>query len=253
MDPITALPLDALTAVAGSMEGDLRRLESITLNIVNTATPGFKREIPIEGGFDAALSAAHAKSGEVHSNGAHAPTGLPRSDMTAGTIRHTGNPLDLALTDASLFFEVHTSGGTRYARAGNFQFDSAGRIATASGDVVTGERGEIQADGSDVTITSRGEVMQRGKSIGQIKIVQFEHPELMRRTADGMFEQSGALSVDLSHSNPVQVGYLEVSNVNAAREMIGMTQVVRHFETMQKVVQGYDEAMSDAIQKLGEF
>jgi len=50
-----------------------------------------------------------------------------------------------------------------------------------------------------------------------------------------------------------RVGYLEQSNVNLPREMVSMTETVRHFEAMQRIFQGRDESLEKAIRKLGEF
>jgi flagellar basal-body rod protein FlgF len=51
----------------------------------------------------------------------------------------------------------------------------------------------------------------------------------------------------------VRQGALENSNVDHMTEMVQMVQVMRHFETMARVVQGYDEMVGTAINKLGSF
>lgn len=48
-------------------------------------------------------------------------------------------------------------------------------------------------------------------------------------------------------------GYLEGSNVDPAREMVGMIDAMRHFESLQKSAQFIDEMTGRAVQKLGEF
>jgi flagellar basal body rod protein FlgG len=35
--------------------------------------------------------------------------------------------------------------------------------------------------------------------------------------------------------------------------MVRLSETVRHFEAMQKLVQGYDDSLEKAIRKLGEF
>jgi flagellar basal body rod protein FlgG len=46
---------------------------------------------------------------------------------------------------------------------------------------------------------------------------------------------------------------LEASNVDSAGEMVRLTETVRHFESLQKIVQGYDATLEATIRKLGEF
>jgi len=48
-------------------------------------------------------------------------------------------------------------------------------------------------------------------------------------------------------------GYQESSNVNSSQEMVRMTETVRHFEAMQKIMQGYGDSLDNSIKKLGEF
>jgi len=50
----------------------------------------------------------------------------------------------------------------------------------------------------------------------------------------------------------VRQGYLENSNVESTREMTSLIDTMRHFETVNKMVQGYDDMLGTAIRKLGE-
>ena len=51
----------------------------------------------------------------------------------------------------------------------------------------------------------------------------------------------------------LRAGYQENSNVNSAEEMVRLTETVRHFEAMQKAMQGYGEVYEQTLRKLGEF
>jgi flagellar basal-body rod protein FlgG len=50
----------------------------------------------------------------------------------------------------------------------------------------------------------------------------------------------------------VRQGYLENSNVSTLTEMTQLIQAARHFETMQRIAQGFDEMTGTAIRRLGE-
>jgi flagellar hook protein FlgE len=54
-----------------------------------------------------------------------------------GSIQSTGNPNDLAI-DGDGFFVVSDGSSQYYTRAGNFQIDSSGNLATSSGSLVLG-------------------------------------------------------------------------------------------------------------------
>jgi flagellar basal body rod protein FlgG len=51
----------------------------------------------------------------------------------------------------------------------------------------------------------------------------------------------------------LRTGFLETSNVSSPQEMVRLTETVRHFESLQRLVQGYDETLEKTIRKLGEF
>ena len=50
----------------------------------------------------------------------------------------------------------------------------------------------------------------------------------------------------------VRSGVLEASNTDSAREMLGVVEISRQFESLSRVVQGYDELLGRVIEKLGE-
>jgi flagellar basal body rod protein FlgG len=47
--------------------------------------------------------------------------------------------------------------------------------------------------------------------------------------------------------------YLETPNISPAEIMTKMTQVARHYEAAQKMVQNQDELLGQAISTLGQF
>jgi flagellar basal body rod protein FlgG len=54
-------------------------------------------------------------------------------------------------------------------------------------------------------------------------------------------------------SEPLRSGFLENSNVSSPQEMVRLNETVRHFEALQRIVQGHDESLENAIRKLGDF
>jgi flagellar basal-body rod protein FlgF len=235
--------IDALTAASGSMAQDIARLSTISQNLTNTTTPAYKREVP----FEQALQRA----------GAEEAYGLPAAQASAvdqrhGTLRFTGNPLDLAL-DGDGFFEVQTESGMAYTRRGDFRVDANGRLVTQGGQLVQGLGGPLQLSTAAPTIERDGRILDGEKLIGQLKLVSFGHPEQLTRTGGGLFQAAEAPTVLSDGATKVRQSHLEASNVNVASEMVKLVETMRHFEATQKVVQGVDEMMERALRKLGEF
>ena len=99
-----------------------RRLQLIAHNLANLDTPGFKREVMAlkarsmgQGGYPLVVEIAERVS-----------------DLSPGTMKPTGNPLDLAIGSEGLFV-VETPQGVRYTRKGTCRGDEEGCLVTSQG------------------------------------------------------------------------------------------------------------------------
>ncbi len=235
----------AIGIAARIMTDDLFRLNVVSQNLANANTTGYKKELVASRPFIEQLQAS-----------ASAPqTGLPALtsviDARQGTLTGTNNPLDVALEGAG-FFELAGSDGPVYTRAGSFRLDGRGRLVSPAGLPVTGLGGEISLNGTQPAIDKQGRVLDAGRLAGQLKIVRFAEPRALAPLGGGLYraETPGEIS-----AGPFEVrqGFLESSNVTTLPEMIRIIELVRRFETAQKVAQSYDGMLGGAIQKLGEF
>ena len=105
---------NALITAVQSMNNDMRYLETVSQNMVNSATPGYKRAIPVAPAFGEAMREAAALSGA----GAVAPSVNSVLDLSAGALKQTGRAWDLAINGEG-FFELSTADGLAYTRAGD--------------------------------------------------------------------------------------------------------------------------------------
>jgi flagellar basal body rod protein FlgG len=89
---------------------------------------------------------------------------------------------------------------------------------------------------------------------GRLKLVQFDRAEGMVPSGNGIYLAGSAQQVsDTKMPSALRTGFLEGSNVSSPQEMVRLTETVRHFESLQRLVQGYDETLEKTIRKLGEF
>jgi flagellar basal-body rod protein FlgG len=259
---------DVLAVALAAMQADSSRLDRVALNLANATTPGYKREVmaarPFADLFASEVAAqSPGASGDARPSFAAADGALVRFDVRPGPLKMTGEPLDLALTGDG-FFEVSTPNGTAYTRQGNLHVDPSGRLVTAQGDAVMGVGGEIFLTTTKPVIDGSGNVTEPfattgpasvnpGKPVAQIKVVRFENPATLQRLGAGLL-RAGQAETGVAGGTPqVKQGALESSNVDSMREMAQLMETTRHFETMQKVAQGYDDIMSTAIRKLGDL
>lgn len=238
---------NALIAAVHSMQNDMRTMETISQNMVNIATPGYKRAIPVAPAFGEALAQAQAPMFQ-----APLPAQVSSvTDLSAGSVKQTGQALDLAITGDG-FFELETPEGLAYTRAGDFRRDGQGRLVSQQGFAVQGLNGPLQL-GPGASIDGQGRVLFKGRETGQLKLVRFADAKALQKNGAGLLQAPSGVSGTPDPRPALQVGYLEGSNVTPMREMVALMQTTRHFEAAQKLYQGYDEALGSAIQKLGQF
>jgi flagellar basal-body rod protein FlgF len=238
---------DVLTVAAASMRDDALRVRVLSHNLANVQTPGYRKQIAVGAGF------AHHFA---HADGAHLPAPVRRDavviDPRAGTLKSTGIGADVAVEGAA-FIEVAGPSGPLYTRQGSLHVDVQGRLVGEHGFPVNGAGGEIRLANLPFTIGRDGAVRQQDRVIGHIKLVSFVDAGQLTPHGQGLYLQDRARIDEHALASQLRSGYLESSNVNVTEEMVRLTEAVRHFESIHRVVQTHDEMMEKAIRKLGEF
>jgi flagellar basal-body rod protein FlgF len=240
---------NALVTAIDSMQNDLRRMDTLSQNMVNVSTPGYRRTVPAAPAFERALAAAQP------GRGAAPPAAVAQSvavDLTHGAIKPTGRDWDLAI-DGDGWFELATPDGLAYTRAGEFALDARGRLVSPAGYPVQGLQGDIVLDGPVAAVSRDGRITQDGREVARLRIVRFADPKALHPGATGALQPLPGAAAEADTRAQVLTGHLESSNVAPMREMVALLQTTRHFESAQKLYQGYDEILGSAIQKLGQF
>lgn len=238
MDEISALTMQ-------SMHADMQQLTQISVNLTNSTTPGYKREVSLARPF-----------GDMVEMGMAAPPddGM-LVDLTPSGLRQTSAPMDIAVT-GNAFFEVRTAQGPAYTRRGDLHLDNQGHLVTSAGNLVESVSGELVLNGGKLSIDSAGRVSETTASgtreLGQIKLMRYREHAQPRKIDDALFAAASDMTPVDDSEALVRQGYLENSNVSSAHEMVQLMQTMRHFESMQRTTQGYDEMVSSAIKKLGD-
>jgi len=238
--------MDDLIAIAASgMQHDLQRMEGISQNLANARTPGYKRQIVVGTPFAQQVDTAMTQLAAANSQSAHS------IDPSAATLRYTGSIQDVAI-EGGEFFEVAGPQGVAYTRQSGFHTDARGRLVGEHGWPVMGSGGEIILTGP-YTIEANGDIRQGDQVVARLKLTRFENAAALTPLGGGLYRQGAATVVDAVASARLRLGYQENSNVNSSQEMVRLTETVRHFESLQKIIQGYDDSLEKTIRKLGEF
>lgn len=241
--------MDVMAIAATAMQQDILKLDGISHNLANALTPGYKRQVTITQQFARQMDDVRASGVALQSVAEGAKMSI---DTTAATLRYTAKMQDVAI-EGDGFFELAGANGPQYTRQSSFHTDVNGRLVGTLGLPIMGTGGELVLSDAPFSIEANGDVRQGDNLIGRLKVVQFTHPDALLPNGGGTYRQ-GDTQIDFTTREPrLKAGFEENSNVNSAQEMVHLTATMRHFESMQKVMQGYDEVLGKAFTKLGEF
>lgn len=241
--------VDMLSAAQGGMLNDVQRMQVISHNIANSTTPGFKREIVTSRAFADYIDQA-MRPGQTNAYPGAQPQAQVVIDHSQGTLRYTGDPLDVAIQGDG-FFEVMTPQGPAYTRQGNFQIDSTGRLLTATGLPVLGNGGDIVLSGDKPVIDQTGKITEGQREVAQLRTVAIADPNTLVEAGSGLYLPTASTRTRDGTAG-IRQGYLEAANVTVMDEMVRLIETMRHFESSQRLMTGYDEMLDKAINVVGE-
>lgn len=232
---------DILGITATAMNHDIARLNAVAHNLANVSTTGFKRVMP-DVFFTQALQRAESAQRQ-----------FLVSDARQGALSPSGSYFDLAIEGDAYFELAGPNGETHLTRGGSFALDNRGRLVSAqSGLPLLGEGGEIFLQPGVFQVDRTGKLTQNNQVLSYIKLVYPGKDALLEPLGEGLYQLArGAL--EPTGEARLRQGFLEASNVNSAKEMVVLIETMRHFESMQKMVQGMDAMWEKTLNKLGEF
>ncbi|MFN3479329.1 MAG: flagellar hook-basal body protein [Thermodesulfovibrionales bacterium] len=212
------------------------QMESITRNLSNSNTAGYKREKSSFRDF-----IVSEERGRIMTS-----PSATRIDFSEGQLIRTGNPLDIAINGNGFI----SLAGNRYTRRGDLKRDRDGFLTTEGGIRVLGKRGPIRLPEGKVEIDRTGNVYVNGVVIDTLKIIDFSKKDDMVRIGDSVFytEEAGKET-----KAEVMQGYIEGSNVSVIDEMVRMITTLREFESYQKIIHAFDEATSKLSNEIAKI
>jgi flagellar basal-body rod protein FlgF len=238
-----------------------KRLEVVANNLANVNTAGFKRDdvafqafVTSEAGESLPVTPPYPQPLQASSFWVAYQS---RTDHSPGPLKATGNPLDLALNGKGLF-TVESPDGTVYTRRGNFTLSPEGVIVTQEGWPVQGASGEIRVDGRSrgpggpaFSVGEDGMVQVNGRDVGRLQIAEFPEPESLFKIGQGYFKTAADAASQATENVSVAQGFLEMSNVQAVQSMTEMIEILRGYESYQRVIRSIDETTARSINEVG--
>lgn len=252
------------SAMFGAMTQE-HRMNIISNNLANVNTTGYKRDrMAFKDVFiryahdDIREPLMHLKSKPLFPEPDHYAKpriAVSKVEFAQGSLKQTGNDLDVALSGQG-FFKVQNQDGTQfYTRNGAFHVNAAGGLVNGNGDAVLGEGGPIVLPpNAKVVINGAGQIFADGELVDNLTVVDLSNTDALQKVGHNYFElqAEGAADEVPAADAVVEQGYLEAPNVEVVTEMVNMIETHRAFEAYQKVITNTKETDSKAINQVGK-
>jgi flagellar basal-body rod protein FlgG len=245
-----------------------KQLSTISNNLANTGTVGFKRDRAM---FEDLLYQVQRQPGAKETQDSQLPSGLQlgtgtrvvatQKQFSQGNLQVTEQALDVAINGRGFLQVLQADGTIAYTRNGQLQLNSEGQVVNNDGLVLEpaitipqgASRITIGKDGS-VNAYTVGQVAPQ--QLGNITLADFVNPAGLQAIGGNLFVESVA-SGNAQQGAPGENGMgallqgtVESSNVDIVEEMVNMITTQRAYEMNSKVVSTADQMLQTISQNL---
>jgi flagellar basal-body rod protein FlgF len=225
-----------------------RAMDVTAMNLANANTPGFKTGHTLFADFLQNQTGVDPVRGGRQL--AYTQDRATYRDHAEGSISHTANPLDIAITGDG-FFTVQTKAGPMLTRAGRFNLQNDGTVVDIDGNALLDTGGQplkVSATDTSLAVTGDGTLSSENGRLGKIGIVKPTDLNRMQAQGDHLFTAQTATA---PVAQPKLIGgALEESNVQPVAETTRMINELRQFQFVTQFVQGESERQQSAIDKI---
>lgn len=251
----------ALNTAATGMQAQEENVNTISNNIANVNTIGFKKQrAEIEDLLYQTKREAGARSGaDTQYNvgiqtGSGARVSAIKKEFSQGDPQMTNNPFDLMVDGQGFFGVVMPNNEIRFTRDGAFSVDRNGVLVTRSGNPVF-PNFTFPPNTKSVNIAEDGTVEAfvdgqiEPNELGQIPIFTFINPAGLKSAGGNLYRtslSSGEPMQNIAGENSsgiVMQGALESSNVSIMAEMTHLIRAQRAYEMNSKVMGVADQML----------
>lgn len=174
-----------------------------------------------------------------------------QTNFLEGQLIETSNKLDFALKGDG-FFKIQTPEGVRYTRDGSFTTNNRGELVTSKGYRVLGENGTITLN-KEFKISKDGSIYVDDAYLNKLNVVNVLNVNALRKEGDNLYSVEEELNPqEQKFDGEILQGFIENSNVNTINEMVDMINILREYESNQKIVKSYDEMLGKAVNEVGK-
>lgn len=248
------------TAYTG-MLAQQQKMDTISNNLANVNTTGYKKDGVVFESFKEVYNVRindpeQIANQRIGKGSLGVKVGEIYTNYEQGALLQTDNPLNMAIEGSGLFaIGVMDNEGNiteKYTRDGSFLLNANGQMVSADGIFLLGNNGIININSSNIRISEEGEIFEGGTLIDRVKIIDFENLDSLKKIGENIYETTNGSQTKVFEGRIIQ-GYTEGSNVSSMDEMIHMINVMRTYESNQKLINTYDSSLDKTVNEVGRL
>ena len=256
----------SLWTAASGMIGQQASIDTISNNLANVNTSGFKK---MRADFEDLIYQTTQVAGTPATEDTVVPVPIQmghgvklaatQRDFGQGALQNTENISDIAIQGDGFFRVMTYDGSYAYTRDGSFKIDSNGQFVTSDGyklmpelTLPQGFIPETLAISQDGRVSVKVPGQDNPIQVGQLELYRFPNPEGLSSVGDNLLKLSNASGNPIA-GRPGFDGmgksihkFLEMSNVSVVREMVNMIVAQRAYEFNSKAIQTSDNMLGTA-------
>ena len=258
----------ALFASKTGLTAQDKQLTTISNNLANASTTGFKKDRVI---FEDLLYQIQRQPGAQSSQNNQLPSGLQlgtgvrvvgtQKQFTVGNLQVADQPLDMAINGRGFFEILQPNGNIAYTRNGEFHLSADGEIVNADGlllqpsiSIPEGAQSITIGQDGTVSVLLPGDVSPT--EVGSVQLTDFINPAGLQAAGANLFLETVASgpaqqgTPSLNGFGSILQGSIENSNVNIVEELVNMITTQRTYEVNSKVLQTTDQMLQFVTQNI---
>ena len=253
--------MQSLYTASTGMLGMQTQIDTTANNIANVNTIGFKKG---RAEFADLMYHVMQYAGTSTSDTTKSPTGIEvglgvrptaiNKIFSEGSLKQTGNQLDMAITGQG-FFKMELPDGTQvYSRNGAFKIDNNGTVVNSDGYTLIPQI-VVPPDATNISIGSDGivTVVQAGQTqatqIGQINTTNFINPAGLHSLGSNLYVETDSSgqpvegTPGLNGLGTIRQGFVELSNVELVVALTDLITGQRAYDANSKIITTSDQML----------
>lgn len=238
-----------------------KALNTVSNNITNAGTAGYKAQSTIESSFGEHLINRISELDSVARNnigpGAFMTVNSSEyTDFTQGSLQGTDRPVDMAINGNGFFLVESETYGPVLTRNGQFEIDSDGDLYLPGvGKVLNDGEDTINLESANFTVSPTGVISIDGEEADTLYIAVPSEDTVLKSVGNGVYQVDAEGSYEQAETEIYRIlqGTLEKSNINMAQEMSKIIAGQNHYNSCIQIVKMYDKINELTVNQIGRI